>query len=348
MKIGVSNLSGGGTNKEGWFYLIGNEANTYRVLPPLLSLADKGQFAKYYATHKIFYKDPAAGPEAKNKVYSFQCVEKKDRDSGLIKTHCPFCDKYGTQQAKYDEAQKQGLDKDQLKAFLYNEVLPYRPEKQFYVNAVNQENKVSILPLKIKSFKALQDRLKEVHDNYAIDATGMKGIFFNFRKTQKYKGDRDTVYTVDPSMVQGLGADGVPSMSFNFHELTEEFINYLTNSARDLSELFKTIDMEDISALAAADSSNMKVLLDRIFSRAEKEAVSTDGMTTTIPGTSATAVARMTMTSEGPATVSPSVVAAPVAAAAPAAAPVQQAAAAVPATGMSDDDWFNQFNPDGK
>ena len=47
LKIGTSNLNG--SSKEKWFTLKPNENNPFRVLPPLHSLADSGQFAKYFA-----------------------------------------------------------------------------------------------------------------------------------------------------------------------------------------------------------------------------------------------------------------------------------------------------------
>lgn len=310
MKIGVSKIGGGGGNKEKYFNINPNEANLYRVLPPLFSLSESGQFAKYYSVHKIFYKDPT-NPTAKAEFYAFNCIQKINKDTKLIDVHCPFCDMHTEKRRAYDNAKKSGqVSEDQLKEFLYQDVLPWQNDKKFYVNAVDEQGKVSVLPLGIKAFKALQGVHKKVYDDYQIDVTGISGIYLDFRKNQAYKGDRDTTYTVEPALVRGIGADGKPSLTFKVHELTPEFIEYLKTSARDLSGLYKNITAQDMSILVSTPKGELKPVLDRVFARPEKE-TPLPSNETSIPGTTATSVSRMEMGANGPEMIAPQTVAAP-------------------------------------
>lgn len=309
MKIGVSKI-GSSSNKEKYFSINPNESNFYRILPPLFSLSESGQFAKYYSVHKIFYKDPT-NPTAKTEFYAFNCIQKINKDTKLIDVHCPFCDMHSEKRRAYDAAKKSGqISEDQLKEFLYQDVLPWQNEKKFYVNAVDESGKVSILPLGIKAFKALQGVHKKIYDDYQIDVTGMSGIYLDFRKNQQYKGDRDTVYTVEPALVRGIGADGRPSLTFKVHELTPEFIEYLKTSARDLSCLYKDITVHDMSVLASTPKGGIKPILDRVFARPEKEE-SLPNNEASIPGTTATSVSRLEMGSNGPELITPQPIPAP-------------------------------------
>lgn len=275
MKIGVSNFDGGGggfTKKE-YFWLKANENNLYRVLPPLFSLADRGQYAKYHASHKVVIIDaPPAGSNDKGKynVYQFLCVEKTDSKTKLIQNHCPFCDQARAAKATHEDAKQRGAGKEQLKEFYDKQISPFEAEKKFYINAVNLENKVGLLPLGIKNFKALQDRLKDVQINYGgLDATGVNGLFLNFKKTQKFKGDRDTVYTVDLAMDTSM-VNGQPQMQLKTHVLTTDFIETVRTSARDLGELYKSVSPEEMMHIIQATPETKKQLLDKLFGRGEK------------------------------------------------------------------------------
>lgn len=355
MQIGVTNLDG--NSKSSWFRLEPGD-NLYRVVPPVFSLAEKGQFAKYYATHSVWVQDPQTG---KRRPYHFQCIEKVNRETKIIDRHCPFCDLYRTNLDKYNAGRESGMAQEALKEFHMNHVRPYQPEKKFYINAVNQNNEVGILPIGIKLFRSLQDRLMEMRNNYHMDATGTEGMFFNFKKIQKYKGDRDTTYQVDPA-VEISNVNGVPSQTFRMHTLTTDFINnVLSTKAKDLGALFKEITAEDMAMIANASYDGKLSILERIFSRSDS------GETTkvSIGGTNATAVGNVTLGAGGSsvqtaapapsmAPAMPSVLTAQAPAGAPAPlnpaaqqltqAPLAPAAAAV----MSDEDFVNNFMPQGE
>lgn len=289
MKIGTTNFSGGA--KREWFSLKANEQNLFRVLPPLFSMAEKGQYAKYYASHSIWFKSK---PEEKARPYHFQCIEKVNKETKLIDNHCPFCDQYRANKAQYDAGKERGIPKEQLDAYNKSHVYPFQVEKKFYVNAVNTDNVVGLMPVGIKAFRALQDRLMDIRAQYqGLDATGMDGVFLNFKKTQKFKGDRDTVYTVDTA-TETVNVNGQFQTTLKMHSLTEKFISYLEQSARDLGSLFKEIGSEDMKALLSASDENKGILLERLFSRSESYT-----QETTIGGTNAVSVNTVSVNHDG-------------------------------------------------
>ena len=277
MKIGTSTF-GGNYEKKAYYFLKSNENNLFRVLPPLFSLADKGQFAKYYATHKIWLQEASvagSSERGKSSVYQFFCLEKIDQKSKLIQVHCPYCDMERKNKAVYEDAKLRGASKDQLEEFRLKHVAPFEKEKKFYLNVVSLENKVGLLPLGSKAFQALQDRLKDIKMNYGgIDATGVNGLFLNFKKTQKFKGDRDTVYSVDPAMDNSM-VNGIPQMQLKPHVLTTDFIEIMRTTARDLGALFQGITAEEMNQVIQTAPENKKTLLDKLFGRGEKSGATT-------------------------------------------------------------------------
>jgi hypothetical protein len=291
LKIGVTNLDGMGGNRKEHFSIKANEDNLYRPLPPLFSLAERGQFAKYWASHSVFLVAQGSDGKPKWDVYNFQCLEKVNKETKLITQHCPFCDTFRENQARHSSAKAQGVSKENLEEFFNKNVRPYQTEKRFYINAVNQENRVGVLTIPIKAFDGLQQRLKEAQAKYQIDATGTNGLFLNFKKTQKFKGDRDTAYSVDFAMDM-TNVNGVPQMQLKQHVLTKDFLTVIEKGARDLSTIMRLITPEDMSSIITADITNKKALMDRIFGRGEKTQAQS---TYNIGGTNAEAVTRVDM-----------------------------------------------------
>jgi hypothetical protein len=247
----------------------------------LFSLADRGQYAKYYATHSVWIKTS----DGKNRPYHFQCIEKTNKETKMIESRCPFCDAGREAKVQYDLAKEKGVTKDQLDAYAKAHVWPFQVKKQFYVNAVSTDNTVGLLALGIKAFRALQDRLMDIRATYqGLDGTGMDGVFLNFKKTQKFKGDRDTVYTVDVAQ-ESSNVNGQFQTVLKMHTITDKFIVYLEKSARDLGDLFKEISYEDMKAIVSASDENKAIILERLFARADKYT-----QETTIGGTNAVAV----------------------------------------------------------
>ncbi len=302
LKIGVTNLEGqGGFTKKEYFTLVANADNLYRVLPPLHSLAEKGQFAKYHASHKIFLVQMIDG-KPKYDVYNFLCIERVNKSTKIIETHCPFCDKYRDNDSAYKNAKAQGVVKEDLEEFFNKNVRPYQVEKKFYINAVNQELRVGVLPVPIKAFGSLQERLKEVQTKYQLDATGTNGLFLNFKKTQKFKGDRDTSYSVDLA-TDVVTVNGVPQPQLKQHVITKDFLNVIEAGSRDLGSLMQEITAADMAIILNTETANKKAVLDKIFGRGQKPKQATSEYN--VGGTDTVAVTRIDMVGGNPTFAAP-------------------------------------------
>jgi hypothetical protein len=264
MEIGTSKLTGGTTKKE-WFDIKAGESNFYRILPPLFSLAQKGKYSQYFASHSVWITDSASG---KRRPYNFQCLEIVNRQTKDIERHCPFCDKARANKMQYEAAKAKGADPEKLEEFRKKHVNAYESEKKHYTNAVSIDNKVGVLKLGIKAHEAMKARIIEISNTYQIDPTGMEGLFLNFKKVQKFKGDRDTFYTVD--LAQDIvNQNGAVSSVPKKHSITRDFINVLETSATDLGTFIREITVQDATVLASASEDALPMLLERIFSRKE-------------------------------------------------------------------------------
>lgn len=289
LKIGTVNFDGGAVGTRGSFHKINPGDNLFRVLPPLFSLAEVQKYAIFYSTHEVY------GSNGKKR--KFRCVQEKDHKTKTIIRHCPFCDLYeqNTERLKLVKASNKGTKED-YDRFEASHIAPYKPDKKFYLNAVDANGKVGLLPIGYKMFQDLDSLIKKLYKEDQIDATGIKGLFLNFEKVQKFKGDRDTTYKV--SVAYEKMQDG--SMRYKTHEMAPAFIQSLKTQATDLSLLFKVITPEEVSALSTAQGEDKKALVDRIFARPEKDDEdNANAFETTIPGTTAKAVASVTVDSSG-------------------------------------------------
>jgi hypothetical protein len=283
--------NGAGGNFGEFFYLksgINTKVdNIYRILPPVHSLAQHGKYAKYHAIHKNLRGTPS---EKNNKgaYFPFACIQEKDKN-GIITRHCPLCDRVFELDAQLKLAKDQGASKDQMQDFRMAQIMPIQSDKKYYLNVVNQENKIGVLPITYTMFQALEHLMAEF-DSKGIDLTGQEAPFLNFTVTQKYKGDQDAVHKVDAFLAPST--DG--SFRYVSHAMTPDFIERMRTEARDLTKLFREIDVESLAALAVGDGVTRAGIIDRIISASE-EAKGTAGapMTATIPGTTAMAVSNV-------------------------------------------------------
>lgn len=248
-------------SKNSYFYLASG-GNVYRVLPPMKSLAAKGQWFRYYGVHKGFVN--SAG-----KYRPLASIEEYDFEKKQVKVHDPICDKYRDHLAKAKAAKEKGVPDEKIKEFMEIYVKPYDTDKKYYVNAVDQNGKIGVLVLPIKLFKQLRALCKE-YEAKGIDLTGMKGVFLNFKKIQAFKGDPQTSYSVEIYKEQ-VTMNGELFEKPKVHEITEAFIIQLQNEAKDLSDLFKTPTATDLQLLADAQPGERGAIIDRIFGKSEKD-----------------------------------------------------------------------------
>lgn len=297
-KANFNRSSGGGKGK--WFYIKDNTDNIYRVLPPIKSLASTGKIAKWYAVHRnLRDKD--------GRQRAFLCLEDKNKD-GLVTKHCPLCDRVKELENQLKIAKDQGANPEQLKNFRTQHIFPLQVEKKYYINVVNQEGAIGIISLGSKMYKALEQLCKQ-WEAKGYDISGMQGVYVNFKKMTRYKGDKEAVHTVEVYMQPA--ADG--SFRFVTHDLTAEFCEKIGQEAADLVDLFKSLTADQIATLTALDGEDRASALSSFFNAAETdtadevENLGNGALAAPIPGSNASVVARMETTPTGMVTHVPTI-----------------------------------------
>ncbi len=292
----------GRTGGAGWFHIEDNKDNIYRVLPPMKSLARDGKYAKFYVTHRGF-----RGTD--NRQKPFLCVEESTYDSKTktrsIKSHCPICDWVAAVEAQIDGFKAQGATEDQIREYRNKYVFPFQAERKYYMNVVNTEGKIGILPIGSKMFKSLEALAKE-QEKTGVDICGMTGLYVNFKKQTAFKGDKNAIH----SAALYMHPDGTGGYRPVSHVIDTVFAQRLGPEAADLGKLFKEINIEQCAQLVALDGDARAQYVDSIF---PKEGLTPQAAPVQQPVAAPVAA---------PASALPT---------APAAAPVQQQAAPLPA-----------------
>lgn len=282
-----------------------NGDNIFRVMPPVHSLAAQGKYYQFHAVHKGF-----VGTDGRPRWFS--CTEEWDYKTKEIKSRCPVCDKYRQMDGHLKVAKERGLDKEKIEEFRLLQVDPFKVEKRYYINALNQANEIGSLALPTKSFRAL----KELCDKYAnngVDLTSTKSVFLNFGKRSQYKGDNQALYPVEPfrksEMVNGLIQESMVP-----HEITNEILNRMEKECVDLSKMFPTVSIENLDALVSAEGEDRKKIVDRVFAKGEpKEEQANKPLEQSVAGTNAVSVGRVELSQGGVTAVMPDLTSASVA-----------------------------------
>jgi hypothetical protein len=334
MKVGVSSFDSGSFVKSEYFKIEAGKDNVYRILPPLFSYASTGKWNQYYATHTIWID---------KRPYHFQCMLKKDRDKNILQ-ECPFCTAETVAKAKL-ESVKGSLSKEQLMAFEEAQIKPFQANKKVYMNAVNQGNVPGLLPVGFKLFESIRSLLTEFYNKNGVDATGTNGLFLNFKKTQAFKGDRNTSYSVEFYQAVTQNPDGTFTARYVNHTLTPELLSKVAaGGGKDLATLYSDITFNEaqalVSGIKANNPSDLKLLCDKIFSRSTKV---TSTVETTVGGTNVIAVSPIVVTSNDvvvkPAYTAPAPAETPPWVSSPSIAPV----AAQPTASSMSDDFFTKL-----
>jgi hypothetical protein len=293
VQIGKSSYGKNSGGSHGWFYIEDNKDNIYRVLPPMKSLAPHGKYAKFYKTHRGFR-------DSSNKQKPFVCIEESNYKTKVITTHCPVCDWVAQMESQVKQFESRGATKEQIKEYNYKNIYPFKSDRKYYLNVVNQENKIGILAISSTMFQSLE-ALGTEQEKLGRDITGMEGVFINFKKQTKFKGDRDAIHTA--SLFMQPQADG--SYRFVTHTITPDFASRLSTEAADLGNLFKVLDVEQISRLVslATDDAARGKYVDALFAAPEAAQAATGNVPQTvqgdIPGTNLTAVSRVEVGRDG-------------------------------------------------
>jgi hypothetical protein len=239
----------------GFFHIEANKDNVYRVLPAMKTLAATGQYAKYYRTHRGF-----RGTD--NGQKPFICPQEQDYKTKVIKVHCPVCDIVDQMEKELETWPSKGATKEQIKEFRDKNIWPFQSEGKYYLNVVNTEGKIGILPIGSKSFKALEALAKE-QEAKGRDITGIEGVYLNFKKMSAYKGDAQAVFAVE----MFIDTDAQGNMKLRTHTIDQAFAQRLGPEAADLSKLFKSLTQEQIARIVSLEGVTRAQYMDSLFTQ---------------------------------------------------------------------------------
>jgi uncharacterized protein YjgD (DUF1641 family) len=246
-------------------FRIEDGSNTYRILPPLMSLAKEGRWYQYWRIHFGFKNS-----EGRTKV--IVCVEEKDYKTKVIKQKCPVCELVARNKAQYEKLklinQKDPtkVTDEQLKNFYKNNVFAIDASGKYYVNAVNSQGEVGVLalPKTVKDkIEVLAERLKKEE---GINPIAVNGLFLNIIRTGQ---GRNTDYSVEVAYVSD--PNNPRSKMYKEHTITADVVEKIKRNASDLSTLYKPITVEQIEMIVNASPENRAAIVDKIFSKPEKK-----------------------------------------------------------------------------
>lgn len=266
----------------GWFHIEDNKDNVFRVLPPMKSLAREGKYAKFYQTHRGF-----RGSD--NKQRPFLCIEESDYKTKVIKVHCPICDWVDAIEKQIADYKAKGATDDQIREYRNKYIFPFQAERKYYINVVNQEGKVGVLPIGSKMYKSLEALALE-QGKSGRDITGMEGYYVNFKKQTRFKGDRDAIHTASLYM----HPDGTGGYRPVNQVIDQTFAQRLATEAADLAKLFKSIEVEQMAQIIALEGDARAKYVDTLFN-AKDDQVGV-GQATVAPAATQTAPAPSTAT----------------------------------------------------
>jgi hypothetical protein len=99
-----------------------------------------------------------------------------------------------------------------------------------------------------------------------IDAIGIgpdKGIYLDFKRLRDDRGK--SIYPVDPATKNTRNEQGRYTMDYIYAPLTNEEATRLADQAEDLTQLFKTLSLEEMTALSTMDQR----VFDTVFARGQ-------------------------------------------------------------------------------
>jgi hypothetical protein len=143
---------------------------TVRILPPILSCQDSGEWNVPHAQH-FGYTTPRTDDPSKKRYHTFYCIEQSEWRDGnrVVTTPCPECNAIKQKQAEYtlraSELESKGIPKDQVKKTLEplgNWLYSHNRDFKYYVNVKDISGAYYTLKLPGKVKKSIDQLRKEL------------------------------------------------------------------------------------------------------------------------------------------------------------------------------------------
>lgn len=255
--------------------------NVYRFLPPMHSFADEGLWSTYVSTHFGYYgTDPT--DSNKTRLKTFKCIQKDDRQSGMVLEECPECTLIEDKQAELKDQEAtlrtqfkaDGMDEKEIEETLETALAPikgwlkqHNVDRKHHMNVMTPSGEFGQLKLSHRTKKQLDAKLKELNDEDGIDPLDLEqGVLINIKRTGKMRDVVDTVEVVK----EKVNVNGKKMEQILLRPLTEDEANAALENCRDLATAGGyVLTKEQIQELT--ESSGDPEEVDRVFSRNKEE-----------------------------------------------------------------------------
>lgn len=192
-KYGSSNFTKTIKLKEG-------QTTVVRILPPMKSLAETGEWAKYIGTH-YGYKGVNPKDASKPQFRPFKCIQVMDFRTRMITQECPECDLIDQRKedlkaakAQYEVEKRPADEIKELTKPLNDWLSEHNCDRKWHMNVKTQAGEFGVLQISHKTKKLLDAKIADILTTDQIDALDLEtGVWFAFKRTGKGIETQDTV-----------------------------------------------------------------------------------------------------------------------------------------------------------
>jgi len=265
MKLGKAKYGTEYTKRKYWGLKDGEA--TFRILPPMGDLADKGIWSQFYNVH-YGYKN------SKDQMRVFQSPLVKNRKTKMIEVPDAALERIEQLKAKLEEAKKNG-DKAMVEKLdkLVGQKGQFNLDNNHYVNAMDTQGNIGILKLRHRAKNALDATIKRLREQGVDPLSAEDGRFFVFRRSGT---GLDTTFQVD-ILQETLEVNGVGKVKRDLvHKLTDDIVTRLGNEAAKLDQLFKRPTSEQVARIVKEGGRAVDEILDAKVDTSTEQAIEDD------------------------------------------------------------------------
>lgn len=309
----------------------GSVSYTFRLLPPMKSLAEEGKWAMYYGQHFGYAGTDSKDP-TRTRQKPFRCIEEKNFKTQMITRACPECNLIRSKEDELKDkmmAHKAAGKSDEIIAGLVEDLTDFlknhNRDSKWYINVMNAQGEFGVLRLSHRTKKLLETKIQAVMNEEGVDPLDLEqGVWFRFTRTGKKIEAQDSIdveqeFVTDPNTGRKL-------KTLKLAPLTGAQVEQALKECPDLATVVREITEGQIRQLVATDGIIDPETVDEIFSQGARR----EGSASPKP-----VQAQQPYKPRGIPTPAPAVETAPVASvAAPVAAPVPAPAAPAPAPAL--------------
>lgn len=254
--------------------VVENEPNVFRVLPPIKSHVEDGEWAIFLGQH-FGYAGVDRTDASKTKARPFACPKKENYHTKMVTVACAECDKIDAQKALLESRGaalanegKTEEEIDQILAPLKSWCKNHNQDRKWYINVMSQKGEFGVLAIPHKAMQKLKIVIKRLQEENGLEpiADFDKGVWFDFRRTGKGRNTEYDVLVVEELVEVG----GRKLRDIKLAPLTDAQLDQALKECPDLTiqTLMRVATPEQVKLLVASSGDPEEV--DAIFNMSQK------------------------------------------------------------------------------